>query len=156
MCWIFTVTHNVHALMLPDSASSIMIELHMLIYKTSHSPRVKHLTWRWPCLVCHLRTRACLTGIETPLKSGKSDTIFCFNQQQARSLSRSEGSHCIVDEYIGAFVTMRRRFCYDAHDAVAMRLRSWRSRCDVTTFMKISLRCDYASVALRVHGDVAT
>ena len=114
----------INALMLPDSASFIMIELRMLIYKASHSPRVKHLTWRWPCLVCHLRTRACLTGIETPLKSGKSDTIFCFNQQQARSLSRSEGSHCIVDEYMGAFVTMRRRFCYDAHDSVAMRLRS--------------------------------
>ena len=128
MCWIFTVTHNVHALMLPDSASFIMIEVHMLIYKARHSPRVKHLTWRWPWLVCHLRTRVCLTGIETPLKSGKSDTIFCFNQQQARSLFWPEVSHCIVDKYIGAFVTMRRRFC---------------------TLMKISLRCDYA------HEDLA-
>ena len=31
---------------MPDSASFIMIELHMLMYQASHSPQVKHLAWR--------------------------------------------------------------------------------------------------------------
>ena len=56
-------------------------------------------------------------------------------------------------ESVAAPWTKHRRF---RHDVTVFVLRCSRCCCDAATFMKISLRCDYASVALRVLGDAAT
>ena len=75
-----------------------------------------------------IRTRACLTGIETPLKSGKSDTNFVSTNSKP-------------DPYLGL----------KDHTASWTNTSALSSRCDgvSATMLTMPLRCGY------VHEDLA-